>query len=120
MGPRGRHQGKFLLFLPASAAAHAVFLSRRSGTTPAHTSYPAEIAKMSKLGMPSVSLQRQPSTGALVGLTDGSGGSVMAKQITCQRVYEETSPQDGKLTLVDRIWPRACQRRTPPGTQAQP
>lgn len=30
----------------------------------------------------------------------------MAKQITYRRVYEETSPQDGKRVLVDRVWPR--------------
>ncbi|MFF4959509.1 DUF488 domain-containing protein [Streptomyces sp. NPDC001222] len=34
----------------------------------------------------------------------------MAKQITCRRVYEETSPQDGKRVLVDRVWPRGMRK----------
>ncbi|MGO4429659.1 DUF488 domain-containing protein [Streptomyces sp. MCAF7] len=34
----------------------------------------------------------------------------MAKQITCRRVYEETSPADGKRVLVDRVWPRGMRK----------
>ena len=34
----------------------------------------------------------------------------MAAQITCRRVYEETSPQDGKRVLVDRVWPRGMRK----------
>ncbi|MER6014438.1 DUF488 domain-containing protein [Streptomyces bluensis] len=34
----------------------------------------------------------------------------MAKQITCRRVYEETSPKDGKRVLVDRVWPRGMRK----------
>ncbi|MBA2810924.1 DUF488 domain-containing protein [Streptomyces acidicola] len=34
----------------------------------------------------------------------------MAKQITYRRVYEETSPQDGKRVLVDRVWPRGMRK----------
>lgn len=35
----------------------------------------------------------------------------MAKQITYRRVYEETSPQDGKRVLVDRVWPRGMRKQ---------
>ncbi|KAB8196745.1 DUF488 family protein [Nonomuraea phyllanthi] len=34
----------------------------------------------------------------------------MAGQITCRRVYEETSPDDGKRVLVDRVWPRGLSK----------
>lgn len=34
----------------------------------------------------------------------------MAKQITYHRVYEETSPKDGKRILVDRVWPRGMHK----------
>lgn len=34
----------------------------------------------------------------------------MAKQVTCHRVYEETSPRDGKRVLVDRVWPRGMRK----------
>ncbi len=34
----------------------------------------------------------------------------MAKQITYCRVYEETSPKDGKRVLVDRVWPRGMRK----------
>ncbi|MGX4688443.1 DUF488 domain-containing protein [Streptomyces sp. JNUCC 63] len=34
----------------------------------------------------------------------------MVEQITCRRVYEETSPQDGKRVLVDRVWPRGMRK----------
>jgi uncharacterized protein YeaO (DUF488 family) len=30
----------------------------------------------------------------------------MTKQIKYRRVYEETSPRDGRRVLVDRVWPR--------------
>ncbi|WP_069813969.1 DUF488 domain-containing protein [Streptomyces sp. TP-A0874] len=36
----------------------------------------------------------------------------MAKQITCRRVYEETSPREGKRVLVDRVWPRGMRKET--------
>ncbi|MFC5200641.1 DUF488 family protein [Streptomyces kaempferi] len=29
----------------------------------------------------------------------------MGKQVTCRRVYEQTSFEDGKRVLVDRVWP---------------
>ncbi|MGK7235559.1 DUF488 domain-containing protein [Streptomyces hygroscopicus] len=34
----------------------------------------------------------------------------MAKQITCRRVYEDTSPKDGRRVLVDRVWPRGVRK----------
>ncbi|GAA5611282.1 DUF488 family protein [Streptomyces platensis] len=34
----------------------------------------------------------------------------MAEQITYRRVYEETSPKDGKRVLVDRVWPRGMRK----------
>ncbi|MER6567838.1 DUF488 family protein [Streptomyces sp. NPDC001093] len=34
----------------------------------------------------------------------------MARQIAYRRVYEETSPQDGKRVLVDRVWPRGMRK----------
>lgn len=34
----------------------------------------------------------------------------MAVQITCRRVYEDTSPQDGRRVLVDRVWPRGMRK----------
>ena len=34
----------------------------------------------------------------------------MAEQITYRRVYEESSPQDGKRVLVDRVWPRGMRK----------
>lgn len=35
----------------------------------------------------------------------------MAEQITYHRVYEETSPKDGKRILVDRVWPRGMRKQ---------
>ncbi|MFE2992888.1 DUF488 domain-containing protein [Streptomyces sp. NPDC059262] len=34
----------------------------------------------------------------------------MAEQITYRRVDEETAPKDGKLMLVDRVWPRGIRK----------
>ncbi|EKX69156.1 DUF488 family protein [Streptomyces ipomoeae] len=34
----------------------------------------------------------------------------MAEQITYRRVYEETTPHDGKRILVDRVWPRGMRK----------
>ncbi|UWM47826.1 DUF488 family protein [Streptomyces carpaticus] len=34
----------------------------------------------------------------------------MAKRIRYRRVYEETSPRDGKRVLVDRVWPRGVRK----------
>lgn len=34
----------------------------------------------------------------------------MTKQIAFRRVYEETSPEDGKRILVDRMWPRGMRK----------
>ncbi|MCQ4084108.1 DUF488 family protein [Streptomyces sp. RB6PN25] len=34
-----------------------------------------------------------------------------SKQITYRRVYEETSPTDGKRVLVDRVWPRGMRKQ---------
>ncbi|GLX49628.1 hypothetical protein Shyhy01_25780 [Streptomyces hygroscopicus subsp. hygroscopicus] len=34
----------------------------------------------------------------------------MVKQITYRRVYEETSPADGRRVLVDRVWPRGMRK----------
>lgn len=35
---------------------------------------------------------------------------MVAKQITCHRVYEEPWPKDGKRVLVDRVWPRGMRK----------
>lgn len=35
---------------------------------------------------------------------------MMAKQITYRRVYEDSSPKDGKRVLVDRLWPRGVRK----------
>ncbi|MFI7310993.1 DUF488 domain-containing protein [Streptomyces hygroscopicus] len=34
----------------------------------------------------------------------------MVGQITYRRVYEESSPADGKRVLVDRVWPRGMRK----------
>ncbi|MFI1093849.1 DUF488 domain-containing protein [Streptomyces sp. NPDC020917] len=34
----------------------------------------------------------------------------MAGRITCRRVYEETSPDEGRRVLVDRVWPRGMRK----------
>ncbi|MYS48333.1 DUF488 domain-containing protein [Streptomyces sp. BBFR109] len=34
----------------------------------------------------------------------------MAEHITYRRVYEDTSPEDGKRVLVDRVWPRGMRK----------
>lgn len=34
----------------------------------------------------------------------------MSGQVTYRRVYEETSPGDGKRVLVDRVWPRGMRK----------
>ena len=34
----------------------------------------------------------------------------MTKRITYRRVQEDTSPQDGRRVLVDRIWPRGVSK----------
>ncbi|OEV04248.1 DUF488 domain-containing protein [Streptomyces oceani] len=34
----------------------------------------------------------------------------MSQQITYRRVYEETSAQDGRRVLVDRVWPRGVRK----------
>ncbi|GAA3203279.1 DUF488 domain-containing protein [Nonomuraea helvata] len=34
----------------------------------------------------------------------------MAAQIACRRIYEESSPRDGKRVLVDRVWPRGMRK----------
>jgi uncharacterized protein YeaO (DUF488 family) len=34
----------------------------------------------------------------------------MTKDITYRRIYEESSPQDGRRVLVDRIWPRGMRK----------
>ncbi|GGX98138.1 DUF488 domain-containing protein [Streptomyces anandii] len=34
----------------------------------------------------------------------------MAKRITYRRIYEETTPADGKRVLVDRVWPRGVRK----------
>ncbi|MBW8090954.1 DUF488 family protein [Streptomyces hygroscopicus subsp. hygroscopicus] len=34
----------------------------------------------------------------------------MVEQITYRRVYEESSPADGKRVLVDRVWPRGMRK----------
>lgn len=63
---------------------------------------------MSQLGVLAVSLRRQSSTGLLVGLTDGPGGTVMARQVAYRRSHEETSPEDGEPVFVHRVWPRGA------------
>lgn len=35
----------------------------------------------------------------------------MVNQVTCRRVYEETSPKDGTRVLVDRVWPRGVRKQ---------
>ncbi|MBM9438155.1 DUF488 domain-containing protein [Actinacidiphila bryophytorum] len=34
----------------------------------------------------------------------------MAESITCRRVYEDPTPQDGTRVLVDRVWPRGMRK----------
>ncbi|MFI1797449.1 DUF488 domain-containing protein [Streptomyces sp. NPDC020379] len=34
----------------------------------------------------------------------------MATKITYRRVYEETSPEEGRRVLVDRVWPRGMRK----------
>ncbi|GAA2358655.1 DUF488 domain-containing protein [Dactylosporangium salmoneum] len=34
----------------------------------------------------------------------------MTKDITYRRIYEDSSPGDGKRVLVDRIWPRGMRK----------
>ncbi|MEU2688013.1 DUF488 family protein [Streptomyces hygroscopicus] len=34
----------------------------------------------------------------------------MVEQITYRRVYEKSSPADGKRVLVDRVWPRGMRK----------
>ncbi|UWP86885.1 DUF488 domain-containing protein [Dactylosporangium fulvum] len=34
----------------------------------------------------------------------------MTKDITYRRIYEESSPEDGRRVLVDRIWPRGMRK----------
>nr|WSX74705.1 DUF488 domain-containing protein [Streptomyces sp. NBC_00899] len=34
----------------------------------------------------------------------------MAESISCRRVYEETTPEDGTRVLVDRVWPRGVRK----------
>ena len=34
----------------------------------------------------------------------------MTGRITCRRVYEETSPREGRRVLVDRVWPRGMRK----------
>lgn len=34
----------------------------------------------------------------------------MTQQITYRRVYEDTSPKDGRRVLVDRVWPRGMRK----------
>lgn len=35
----------------------------------------------------------------------------MAESISCRRVYEETTPEDGTRVLVDRVWPRGMRKQ---------
>src|SRR3954454_7409984 len=35
---------------------------------------------------------------------------VMAKQVTCRTVYEQTPFEDGRRVLVDRVWPQDISR----------
>lgn len=57
------------------------------------------------IGSVTVPVVRRP----VVGLADLSGGFVMA-EITFRRVYEDSSAQDGRRVLVDRIWPRGVRK----------
>ncbi|GAA1539068.1 DUF488 family protein [Dactylosporangium maewongense] len=34
----------------------------------------------------------------------------MTKDITYRRIYEQSSPDDGKRVLVDRVWPRGMRK----------
>ncbi|WP_327048079.1 DUF488 family protein [Microbispora sp. NBC_01189] len=34
----------------------------------------------------------------------------MTKDVTYRRIYEESSPEDGRRVLVDRVWPRGMRR----------
>ncbi|TDC80265.1 DUF488 domain-containing protein [Streptomyces hainanensis] len=34
----------------------------------------------------------------------------MTKRITCRRVYEDVSTDDGQRVLVDRVWPRGLSK----------
>ncbi|MGA5759521.1 DUF488 domain-containing protein [Nonomuraea bangladeshensis] len=34
----------------------------------------------------------------------------MSKDVTCRRIYEESSPEDGRRVLVDRVWPRGVRK----------
>ncbi|GLW26242.1 DUF488 domain-containing protein [Microbispora triticiradicis] len=34
----------------------------------------------------------------------------MSKDITYRRIYEESSPEDGRRVLVDRVWPRGMRK----------
>ncbi|MFF7140249.1 MULTISPECIES: DUF488 domain-containing protein [Streptomyces] len=34
----------------------------------------------------------------------------MGAQIICRRVYDESSPRDGRRVLVDRVWPRGMRK----------
>ncbi|MBO4269214.1 DUF488 domain-containing protein [Microbispora triticiradicis] len=34
----------------------------------------------------------------------------MTRDITYRRVYEESSPEDGRRVLVDRVWPRGMRK----------
>jgi uncharacterized protein YeaO (DUF488 family) len=34
----------------------------------------------------------------------------MKNEVTYRRIYEETSPADGKRVLVDRVWPRGIRK----------
>ncbi|WP_182886603.1 DUF488 domain-containing protein [Microbispora sp. H10885] len=34
----------------------------------------------------------------------------MTKDITYRRIYEESSPEDGRRVLVDRVWPRGMRK----------
>ena len=34
----------------------------------------------------------------------------MTKKITYRRIYEESSPEDGRRVLVDRVWPRGMRK----------
>ncbi|GAA4214097.1 DUF488 domain-containing protein [Microbispora amethystogenes] len=34
----------------------------------------------------------------------------MTKDVTYRRIYEESSPEDGRRVLVDRVWPRGMRK----------
>ncbi|MEV7514796.1 DUF488 domain-containing protein [Streptomyces diastaticus] len=34
----------------------------------------------------------------------------MTRPVTCRRIYEDPSEQDGKRVLVDRLWPRGMSK----------